>query len=60
MMMAYHDKKSLEELFMQNYRIYSISENFDRDFKELSNANALALLKIPKIKSSNAHLFKYI
>ena len=59
MIMAYHDKKSLNEMLMKNYRIYSISDNFDNDFKTLSNSNALSLLQIPiNQESMNDNLFK--
>lgn len=59
MMIAYHDKKSLDELFMKNYRIYSISENFCLDFTNLSNTNGLGLLQIPLINQKNVNLLKF-
>ena len=58
MLMAYHDRKSLNEIFMTNYRVYSISEYLEKDFK----LNALSLMQIPKMTSisENANFFKYI
>jgi len=69
MISAFHDQKSLNEIFMRNYHKYSIAENIDKDFKTLSIENSLQLFKIPlnskeiarhyfQINEKNENLFK--
>ena len=47
MMSAFNDQKGLSEILMRNFRIYSLANSVDKDFRNLCTSNALQLLQIP-------------
>lgn len=66
---AFNEKKSLDEILMNNSRTYSIVETNLDELKSLTYANALNLLQIPfqidnseapyVLEKNNSNLFKY-
>lgn len=55
---AFAEKKSLQEILMQNYRVYKLLEPFDSDLNSL-NSNFIRFFRL-NVKKRYKDLLKYI